>query len=292
MWLWIPFTIFAAFMQSWRNAFQKQLSQDVNTTGVTLARFIYAGPLAALYVLALYAWQPVAMPHLSGLFWVYVVLASVAQIFATSLMVMLFRLRNYAIGVGLAKSEAVMAAILGALFFGAPLSALAWMGVFIGGLAIWLMSNPGSFRDISLSTVVTGLGSGLCFALTVLWVREASLLLELPFPYSAAWVLVAVITTQTIILISWLLLRDKQTLVALWKRPKLTLTISLFSCLGSLGWFTAMSLQTAAMVKTLGQIEVLFTLMISVIWFREKLKPKDKIGLALIVIGAIFVMLA
>jgi len=53
-----------------------------------------------------------------------------------------------------------------------------------------------------------------------------------------------------------------------------------------------MSLQTAAMVKTLGQIEVLFTLMISVIWFREKLKPKDKIGLALIVIGAIFVMLA
>lgn len=103
MWLWIPFTIFAAFMQSWRNAFQKQLSQDVNTTGVTLARFIYAGPLAALYVLALYAWQPVAMPHLSGLFWVYVVLASVAQIFATSLMVMLFRLRNYAIGVGLAK---------------------------------------------------------------------------------------------------------------------------------------------------------------------------------------------
>jgi len=292
MWLWIPFTIFAAFMQSWRNAFQKQLSRDVNTSGVTLARFIYAGPLAALYLLALYTWEPVGIPHLSGLFWLYVLLASIAQIFATSLMVMLFRLRNYAIGVGLAKSEAVMAAILGALFFGAPLSFLAWIGVFIGGVAIWLMSNPGAFKDISVPTIATGLGSGLCFALTVLWVRQASLLLELPFPYSAAWVLVTVITTQTIILVTWLLFKDRSTLIALWKRPKLTLTISVFSCLGSLGWFTAMSLQTAAMVKTLGQIEVLFTLMISVIWFHEKLSRKDKIGLAFIVIGAICVMVA
>jgi drug/metabolite transporter (DMT)-like permease len=292
MGLWIPFTLFAAFMQSFRNAFQKQLSKDVDTAGVTLARFLYASPMAALYLIALYAYKPVEMPHLSGQFGLYILLASVAQIFATVLMVRLFHLRNYAIGVGLAKSEAVIAAILGALFFSAPLSPLAWFGVLVGGLAVWLMSNPGSIKDLSLSTVATGLGSGLCFALTVLWVREASLILELPFPYSAAWVLLFVIALQTLILLVWLMIKSPSTLKALWSRPKQVLIISLFSCLGSLGWFTAMSLETAAMVKTLGQVEVLFTLMISVLWFKEKLGKKDILGLICIVVGAVCVMIA
>ncbi|BBB31103.1 DMT family transporter [Neptunomonas japonica] len=292
MGLWIPFTIFAAFMQSLRNAFQNKLSKEVSTAGVTLARFLYASPLAALYLWTLYQIEPAALPSVSSNFLITVVLASVSQIIATALMVKLFRLRNYAIGVGLAKSEAVIAATLGALFFAAPLSWLAWSGVTVGAIAIWLMSNTGSLKELSLKTVSLGLGSGLTFALTTLWVREASLMLDLPFPYSAAWVLLCVISTQTAILIAWLLFKEPATLNALWRRPKLTLTISLFSCLGSLGWFTAMSLETVALVKTLGQIEVLFTLFISARWFKEKLSQRDLLGLALIVLGAACVILA
>ena len=292
MGLWIPFTIFAAFMQSWRNAFQNKLSKEVSTAGVTLARFLYASPLAALYLWILYQVEPVALPTLNAGYLAIIALASVSQIIATALMVKLFRLRNYAIGVGLAKSEAVIAATLGALFFAAPLSGLAWSGVIIGAIAIWLMSNTGSLQKLSLKTVSLGLGSGLAFALTTLWVREASLMLGLPFPYSAAWVLLCVISTQTAILLVWLLIKEPATLSALWQRPKLTLTISLFSCLGSLGWFTAMSLETVALVKTLGQIEVLFTLFISARWFKEKLSLRDLSGLALIVLGAACVILA
>ena len=71
--LWIPFTLLAAFMQAWRNAFQKQLSKEVNVAGVTLARFIWASPLAALYLWALYLWQPAALPQLGGSFAGFVV---------------------------------------------------------------------------------------------------------------------------------------------------------------------------------------------------------------------------
>lgn len=292
MGLWIPFTLLAAFMQAWRNAFQNRLSQEVSTAGVTLARFIWASPLAGLYLWLLYRYEAAPLPEISGQFILLIMLASVAQIIATALMVMLFRKRNYAIGVGLAKSEAVIAAILGALFFAAPLSPLAWTGVLIGVLAFWLMTNPGKLREVSFSTLLTGLGSGLAFALTTLWVREASLLLGLPFLYSAAWVLLCVIGTQTLMLLVWLSVREPQTLVALWQRPKRVFAISLFSCIGSLGWFTAMSLETVALVKTLGQVEVLFTLMISARWFREKLNGRDLSGLGLIVVGAICVMLA
>ena len=56
-------------------------------------------------------------------------------------MVVLFKQNNYAVGAGLAKSEALVAAILGMLFFGSTLSLLGWLGVAIGGLAVLLLSG-------------------------------------------------------------------------------------------------------------------------------------------------------
>ena len=292
--LWIPFTLFAAFMQAWRNALQKQLSQHLGATSVTLARFILAGPIAALYLWLLYRWQPnQPLPHFSALFAAYIVGAAVSQIVATALMVRLFQLRNYAVGVGLAKSEAIWAAILGVGFFGTLLSPLGWLGVLIGGVAIGLLSGLRRVSGlVSPRTLLFGVGSGLTFALTSLWVREASLLLKLAFPFSAAWVLLLVISLQTLLLVGWLAGRDLPSLAGLLKRPRLTALVSITSCLGSIGWFSAMSLESVALVKTLGQIEVLFTLLISAYYFKTRLARQDHWGLALIVIAAICVMWA
>ena len=289
--LWIPFTLLAAFMQAWRNAFQKQLSKDVSVAGVTLARFIWASPLAALYLAGLYQWQPVALPTFNHRFVFFIVGAAVAQIIATALMVKLFKLRNYAIGAGLAKSEAILAAILGVAFFSESLSLLGWAGVLLGAVAVFLLSGA-SWRQLSWPVLLLGISSGLSFALTSLWVRQASLALGLPFPHGAAWVLLVVILLQTLILLSYLLWRERSTLLALWQRPRLTLLISISSCIGSIGWFTAMSLESVALVKTLGQVEVLFMLLISAFFFKEKLQRTDHGGLALIVLAAIAVMWA
>ncbi len=134
---WIFLTIFAAFMQSWRNALQSKLSATVSVAGVTLARFIVASPIAALYLLALYQYQDAAFPDFNLAFISYIVGASIVQIVATGLMVKLFKMNNFAVGAGLAKSEALMAAILGVMFFGSALSLLGWIGVFIGAIASW-----------------------------------------------------------------------------------------------------------------------------------------------------------
>lgn len=289
--LWIPFTLLAAFMQAWRNAFQKQLSKEVSVAGVTLARFLWASPLAAMYLAGLYQWQPVALPTLNHRFVLFIVGAAVAQIIATALMVKLFKLRNYAIGAGLAKSEAILAAILGVAFFSESLSLLGWAGVLLGAVAVFLLSGA-SWRQLSWQVLLLGISSGLSFALTSLWVRQASLALGLPFPHGAAWVLLVVILLQTLILLSYLLWRERSTLLALWQRPRLTLLISISSCIGSIGWFTAMSLESVALVKTLGQVEVLFMLLISAFFFKEKLQRTDHGGLALIVLAAIAVMWA
>jgi len=290
--MWILFTLLAAFMQAWRNAFQKQLSVDVPVLGVTLARFLYASPLAALYLWLLYLDPQAQLPAFSAQFYGYVVAASGMQILATALMVVLFKQKNYAIGVGLAKSEAIFAAVLGVAFFASSLTLLGWFGVLIGAVAVFLLSGVRSIRSLNGSTVLIGSACGLAFALTSLWVREASLALGLPFPYGAAWVLLCVISLQTLLLLAYLLLKDRTTLIALWLRPRLTLLTSVTSCIGSLGWFTAMSLEIVPLVKTLGQIEVLFTLLISVFFFGERLKKQDYLGLALIMLAAVLVMWA
>lgn len=280
----------AAFAQSWRNAFQSKLSQDVNVVGVTLARFLWAGPLAAIYLSLLYYFKPVSVPTFSAQLLFFVIAAACLQILATALMVKLFKLNNFAVGAGLAKSEALVAAILGSLFFGTSLSWLGWLGVLVGTLAILLMSTRQGGRSLSLPTLLLGIACGTCFALTSLWVREASLTLDLPTAHRAAWVLLFVIGLQTCMLVTYLLVRDRQTLVLLHQKAKLTFMTSATSCIGSIGWFSAMALQSVPYVKTLGQVEIFFTMLVSLLWLKQPIKIKDGLGLALIAIAAVMVI--
>lgn len=289
--LWIPFTLVAAFTQALRNAQQKQLSREVNALGVTLARFIWALPLAVTYLALLYLAEPAALPGFDRRFLFDVSAAAFAQILATALMVLLFQRRSYATGVGLAKSEALLAAVLGTLFFGAALSPLGWLGIVVGALAVWLMKGRSQSGATDLPTLLLGLSSGLCFALTTLWVRDACHRLSLPFMHTAAWTLVWTIGIQVAALTGWLALRDRATLVKLWRRPSLVLRISLSSSIASLCWFTAVNLEDVGLVKTLGQVEVFFTLLLSHHWLKEQVARREKLGLLLIVVSALLVML-
>ncbi|WP_017219394.1 DMT family transporter [Pseudoalteromonas sp. NJ631] len=288
--MWILFTLLAAFSQAWRNAFQSKLSESASTASVTLARFILASPLAGLYLWSLYQIAPAEPLAINDDFLAFVLGASVMQIIATGLMVVLFKQNNYAIGAGLAKSEALVAAILGVLFFGSSLTLLGWFGVFIGAIAVLLLSGF-SLRAFNGKTALVGLACGTSFALTSLWVREASIASGLPFPHSAAWVLLLVLVCQTVMLSMYMTIREPHSWRVLWQRRKLTLAISVSSCIGSIGWFSAMSLEHVAYVKTLGQIEVFFTLLISFLWLKAPVKKRDSMGLLLIAIAAILVML-
>lgn len=287
---WIAFTLLAAFSQSWRNAFQSKLSGTMSVAGVTLARFIWAGPIALIYLCALYQWQPVAVPSFSGKFGFFIVAAAIMQILATGLMVMLFKLENYAIGAGLAKCEAPVSAVLSVLFFGTALTVTGWIGVLIGTLGVLIMSSSSGWRSLSPKVFLLGMACSTAFALTSLWVREASLSIGLPFPHSAAWVLFLVISLQTVIICTYLFFRERDTLRQIFTKSKLAVMTSLASVIGSLGWFSAMSLQAVPYVKTLGQIEVVFMVLISYFWLGQSIARKDILALILLSIAAVLVM--
>lgn len=289
---WILLTLFAAFMQAVRNALQKSLSQHLSSLGVALARFIFAWPLALIYLILLYHHiPPEKSAHFSTNYYLYILGAGLAQIIATLFMVALFRLKNYAIGVGLARSEAILAAIIAFSFLNVRLNISAWIGIILGTIAIFLLSGS-RLRYLSWKVIGCGLASGLGFALTSLWVREAALCLNQDPWHAAAWVLFSVIFFQTLLLTTGLAIAQKNTLKKLWAHRKNVFLTSLVSCLGSFAWFSAMRLEEVALVKTLGQIEILFMLAISHYFFKEKLQKAHWFGLLLIVLAALCVIWA
>ena len=289
---WILFTLGAIVMQTVRNALQSKLSGAVNTSGVTLSRFILAPPIALVYLIILYSSSASQVPEFSGSFITVIFCASLLQIAATSLMVILFKQKNFAIGAGLAKSEALVAGVVGMLFFGSYLTPLGWAGIVIGAIAVFVLSSGNRLHGISVKTMVIGLACGTCFALTSLLVREASHMLNVQHTVAAAWVLLWVLCVQTISLSGYIALTKPFVFRQLTNAKKQVLAISTVSCLGSICWFTAMALQHVALVKTLGQLEVLLTLVLSHYWLKNTVTKREIAGLLLIGLAAIFVMWA
>ena len=289
---WILFTLGAVVMQTVRNALQSKLSGAVNTSGVTLSRFILAPPIALVYLLILYSSSASQVPEFSGSFIAVILCASLLQIAATSLMVILFKQKNFAIGAGLAKSEALVAGVVGMLFFGSYLTPLGWAGIVIGGIAVFVLSSGNRLHGISVKTMVIGLACGTCFALTSLLVREASHMLNVQHTVAAAWVLLWVLCVQAITLGGYIAVTKPYVFRQLTNAKKQVLAISTVSCLGSICWFTAMALQHVVLVKTLGQLEVLLTLVLSHYWLKNAVTKREIAGLLLIGLAAIFVMWA
>jgi drug/metabolite transporter (DMT)-like permease len=61
--------------------------------------------------------------------------------------------------------------------------------------------------------------------------------------------------------------------------------------LGSLGWFTAFALTNAAYVRALGQIELVFSYLSAVFFFRERVTRMEVIGIAILVLGIVTLVL-
>lgn len=290
---WIVFTLLAVVMQSVRTAGQKQIAKELSVEATTLVRFLFGLPFAALYFLLLYRWsdtslQPSAEFYLSG------ALAGISQIVATLCLVKALTIRNFAVGTALAKTEAIMTALLGTLFFSATLSALGYVSVVLGVLGLLVASNwRFGWEDLLHNeSIKFGLGAGLGFALASLWIRDASLSLQAPLIVSAAAVLIYMVALQALLCLLWILFTDRQQFALVAANLPASTFIGFSSVAGSVGWFTAMSLQEAALVKTLGQLEFIVTLGITYQYFGERINGREYLGITLVLASIVLLLWA
>ena len=297
--LWVPITIGAAFCQNLRSALQKHLKAQLSTTGATFARFAYAAPLAALYAFGLARLAGFEVPSPNPTFLGYALIGGLAQITATALLVHLFSFRNFAVGTAYSKTETVQTAIFGILLLGDPLrlgGVLAILVSLIGVMAIAAARTRVGLSSLLLSwtdkTALIGMASGAFFGISAVSYRGASLALgDVGFLMRAAFTLACVTLFQTLVMAIYMRLREPGQLTAVFRSFRVSGWVGLSGMLASAGWFTAMTIQNAAYVRALGQIELVFTFIASILVFRERTTPIELLGIGLVISGILILVL-
>lgn len=297
--LWIPITFGAVIFQTIRTGLQKHLKAELTTSAVTYVRFLFGMPLAALYLVSLIWLTGEPVPAVTPKFLILALFAGVGQILGTFLLVYLFSFRNFAVGTTYTKTEAVQTALIGLIFFGEAMSAAGFLAVVVsvaGVMMISIVHGHATLRGFVTGwtnrIAVYGMISGAGFAVAAVGARAASLSLGAQgFLMPAAVTLVWVSAMQMVLMTVYMVLRERRQLVAIFRNLRFSFLVGLTGVLGSVCWFNAMTLQNAAYVRTLGQIELVLSLLTSYIVFKERSTRYEIVGMVMIVGGIVILLL-
>jgi len=291
---WVWWTLLAAMMQAIRTAGQKQLTSQITPLAATLVRYLYGLPFALLWLAYVGSTLDFQFPPLNTNFLISGAIAGMLQIVATVLLVRLLTLRNFAVGTTYVKSEILLTAVIGYFFFTENITVIGWFAIIICvlGLVTISYSKTGRLSSFWNQSALYGLGAGFCFALTSLFLRQASLSLAIDDPMlSAGMTLAYMVCLQTVTTLVWVRAQQPGEITKVTTAWRPALFVGITGVLGSIGWFTAMTLEIASYVKTLGQLEFVFTLALTVFYFRETPSRLELIGMILVVLGGIVLLL-
>lgn len=301
--LWIWLTIFAALMQSVRTAAQKRLAERMSLWAATYVRALVGLPVMLAWLAGLLWWTGEPPPRPNAAFLVLCLVTAVTQNLGTALLLSLFRLKSFAAANQLAKSDVILTALLG-LPLGQWITPAGWVAILLAMAGVAVISSARgagdaglgtmSWREIARAPVLRiGLGVGLMFAICNLALREATLSLETGSVLARAGVTVVVSTLlQVLLLGAWLGRREPGALGAILGHARLSAFVGVTSAVGSICWFAAFASTNAGYVRAVGQIEVVFSVLLSLVYFRERLTARDWLGIALTVAGILVLRLA
>lgn len=287
--LWIIATLSAAFFQTLRFMLQKHLSTHaLSAAGSTFARFVFAAPVVVALTLGYGALTRSAVPAIGAGFVPFAIAGGAAQILATVCVVVLFKHRNFAVGITFKKTEVIQTALAGFLILGEGVSMAAVFAIVIGLLGVLVLSDMPAVSGGVLRRMLnraTGLGllSGAFFAVSAVCYRGASLEVGSADPLLRAGVALSfVVLFQVALLGLYLRLRERGEIMRTLAAWRVAGWVGMTSMAGSLSWFTAFTLMNAAYVNALGQVELIFALLASTLFFKEKITAREVFGITLI----------
>ena len=295
-WLWAVFTIVAAAAQTVRNAAQRELTGKLGTVGATLVRFLFGCPFALVFLLAMLGTGgTLPRPPLS--FWPWLFDGALTQVAATALMLAAMEERSFVVAIAYIKTEPVQVALFGLLFLGDAVTPMMAAAITIATAGVIVMSTKRSTLRGAPGTgwrpTLLGLSAGACFALSAIGFRGAILSLHDPsYAMAATFTVAAGLMVQSMLLLLYLALRDRAVLAAIFAAWRPSVFAGFMGALASQFWFLAFALATAANVRTLALVEVLFAQAISHFVFRQPVSRREGVGIAVIVLGVVLLIWA
>ena len=285
--LWAVFTLIAAAAQTARNAMQRELTATLGTVGATHVRFLFGFPFALVFLAGVLFATGLDLPNPAFEFWPWVIAGALTQIGATATMLAAMNERSFVVAYAYIKTEPVQVALFGLVFLGDKLTPLAALAILIGTAGVIVMSlKPGATQVSTWRSTAIGLFSGSLFALSAISYRGAILALHHPdFVLPATFTLATGLVIQAALLSAYLALRDPSVLRAIAKAWKPSLFAGFMGAFASEFWFLGFAITSAANVRTLALVEVLFAQGVTHFVFKQPTTAREGAGVVLVVVG-------
>jgi drug/metabolite transporter (DMT)-like permease len=292
-WLWAVFTVIAAGGQALRNAAQKELTQTLGTVGATHVRFLFGLPFGLLFLILVLIGTGAPFPELNPVMLRWTVVAALAQIGATALLLAAMRERSFVVTTAYAKTEPVQVALFGLVFLGDHVTPGLALAILIATAGVLVVSWPRNNADevFTWGPALLGIASGAMFAIAAIGFRGGIRALETPsFVVAATVTLVLGLAIQTVVLTTYLAVFDRKVLMEIFRAWRPSLFAGFIGAFASQMWYLAFALETAAKVRTLALVEILFAQILSRNLFKQKLASREAFGIGLIVLGVIVLL--
>lgn len=292
--MWIPITLAAATFQILRTSRQHRLGAHLGPIGAGSTRYLYGAPLAALTAVISFGLAGRDLPSVPTRFWFIVTGAGLAQIVATVALLQAFRRRDFALGTVYAKTEVIQVALIGAVLLGEPLAPAGWLGALACTAGVAWLAARGSLgsllRRAGDPAALLGIVAGGLFGLAAVGIRAASGSLgDGPAWDRALVTLTAMLVIQALVNSLWLGVTDRSELISTIRLWRLALPVGVLSLLGSIGWAVAVTLENAAKVRTLGQVELLIAFAIAHVTLGERHTRAEYAASGLVLVGVVVV---
>ena len=290
---WVLITVVASLSQTLRSVFQKNIIEDVGVLASAYSRFIFALPFVALLaVLFLGAQEIVLLKTISLKAWFFLIAASICQILFTIILIKLFTLRSFAIGVAFSKTEVIQTTLLEILIIGFILTSHVFLSIIIGFIGMLFMSKQKligklGYNSLFLKQVTLGISCGIFLGLSSVLYKVALDSVVTDLIYKKVLVLsFLALAFQSVIFGTYIVSTEgKQNVLKLFSIWKKGLPVGFFGCAATFCWFSAFSLIDATFVRAVGQLEIVFSVLISYIFYKEKITGFEIIGMSLITIS-------
>jgi drug/metabolite transporter (DMT)-like permease len=291
--LWAIFTVVAAAGQVLRNAQQRELTQSLGTVGATHVRFLFGLPFALLFLILVLAGTGLPVPQLNGTMLAWTVAGALAQIAATALLLAAMRERSFVVITAYSKTEPTQVAVFGLAFLGDHISLGVAAAIAIATAGVLTVSWPRSTggEAFTWKPALLGIGSGALFAIAAIGFRGGIRALDTPsFVMGATVTLALGLLIQTVLLSAYLWMFDRKTLMEIMRLWRPSLLAGFTGAFASQMWFLAFAIETAAKVRTLALVEILFAQVLSRNLFKQTLASREAAGIGLIIAGVVLLL--
>lgn len=292
--MWIPITLAAATFQILRTSRQHELRSTLSTAAAGFVRYAYGAPLALVLSIVMFVVLGRDLPQVPGRFWPTIAVAGVSQIVGTVALLQSFRIRDFAVGTVYSKTEVLIVAVLGLFGLDELLSPAGWVGAVLVTMGVlWLASKgslPGLLKRAGDPAALMGLLAAAGFAGAAVGIGEASRSLgNAPSFDRAVLTLTVLLVIQTALNAGWFLAREPAEIGRTVRAWRPAMWVGVFSLLGSIGWAWGFTLESAAKVRTLGQVELIIAFAIAHVTLGERHTRSDYAASALVLVGVVLV---